>query len=252
MIPQLPVSHAPGVVDHALIALTALLALTDAWWYWPRIMRALGDRVPGTRMRVYRNIIVVEWAFTAAVVAWWIVQHRAWAGLHVGPGRPVATAVGALFVAGYFALALFQIRAVIANPERLVRFAARQAKTDPLAPRTTGERRLFVAVALTAGVCEEFFHRGFALWYFTQLAGPVAGFALSAMLFGLVHLYLGRTHAVRTALLGVVFGLLVVGTGSLWPAIVLHVGMDLIGGAFSGHAFRVAEQHGATAATSPA
>lgn len=245
MLPQLPSAPAPGIADHVLIALTALLALCDAWWYWPRIMRALADRVPGTRMRVYRNIIVVEWAFVAAVVAVWIAQHRSWAGLHLGPGRPVGMAVGAAFVAGYLALALLQIRAIVANPERLVRFATRHGSTDPLAPRTAGERRLFVAVALTAGVCEEFFHRGFALWYFTQLAGPVAGFALSAMLFGLAHLYLGRMHAVRTAFLGVVFGLLVVGTGSLWPAIVLHMGMDLIGGAFTGRAFRAAERRAA-------
>ncbi|HET7226332.1 MAG TPA: CPBP family intramembrane glutamic endopeptidase [Candidatus Eisenbacteria bacterium] len=249
MIPHVPAAHAPGLADHALIVLMALLALAEAWWYWPRIMRALADRVPGTRTRVYRNIIVLEWAFAAAVVAQWVAQHRAWAALHVGPGRPVATAVGAVFVAGYLALALVQIRAVVADPERLVRFAARQAKTDPLAPRTADDQRLFVVLSLTAGLCEEFFYRGFALWYFTQLAGAVAGFALAAVLFGLVHLYLGRMHAVRAAIVGVVFGLLVIGTGSLWPAIVLHAAMDLLGGAFGARAFRAAEQH-ATAAAS--
>src|SRR5439155_15901614 len=126
MVPQVPAIHAPGVADHALIALMALLPLGEAWWYWPRIVRALADRVPGTRRRAYRNLIVLEWAFAAAVVALWVPQHRTWAALHVGAGRPVSTALGA------------RALALAADPERLVRFAARQTKMNPLAPRTTG------------------------------------------------------------------------------------------------------------------
>jgi membrane protease YdiL (CAAX protease family) len=252
MVPQVPVAHAPSVVDHALIALMALLPLGEAWWYWPRITRALADRVPGTRRRAYRNLIVYEWAFAAAVVALWVAQHRAWTVLYVGAVRPLPTALGAAFVVGYLALALVQIRALVADPERLVRFATRRMKMDPLAPRAADEQRLFVVLAVTAGLCEEFLYRGFALWYFTSLAGSVAGFALAAVLFGLSHLYLGRMHVGRTAIVGAVFGLLVIGTGALWLAIVLHVAMDLMGGAVGGHAFRAAEQHAAAGATSRA
>ena len=237
-----------GVADHALIALMALLPLAEAWWYWPRNVRALVDQVPGTRRRVYRNLIVLEWTLAAAVVVLWVARHRTWAVLHVGAGRPLPTALGAAFVAGYIAFVLVRVRALVAHPERLVRFAARQPKMDPLAPRTTDEQRLFRVLAVTAGLCEEFLYRGFALWYFTWLAGPVAGFALAAVLFGLGHLYLGRMHVVRTAIVGAVFGLLVIGTGSLWPAIVLHVAMDLIGGALGGRAFRAAERYAATGA----
>ena len=251
MVPQVPAVHAPGVADHGLIVLLALLPLAEAWWYWPRIVRALADQVPGTRRRVYRNLIVLEWACAAAVVALWVTHHRTWAALHLGAGRPLSTAVGAVFVAGYVALALVQIRALAANPERLARFAARQAKMDPLAPRTTGEHRLFAVLAVSAGLCEELLYRGFALWYFTQVTGPVPGFALAAVLFGLGHLYLGRMHVVRTAIVGAVFGLLVIGTGSLWLAIVLHTAMDLIGGAVGGRAFRAAE-HATAGATQPA
>ena len=252
MTPQVPAADAPGVADHALIVFMALLPLAEAWWYWPRIMRALADGAPGTRRRVHRNIIVLEWTLSAAVVALWIAQHRTWAALHLGAGRLVPTALGALFVASYLALGLVQVRALAADPERLVRFGARQKKTDPLAPRTAGERRLFAVLAVTAGLCEEFLYRGFALWYFTQLAGPVAGFALAAVLFGLGHLYLGRMHVVRTAIVGAVFGLLVIGTGSLWLAIVFHTAMDLIGGAIVGRALRAAEQHATAGATAPA
>lgn len=33
MVPQVPAAYAPGVADHALIALMALLPLGEAWWY---------------------------------------------------------------------------------------------------------------------------------------------------------------------------------------------------------------------------
>jgi membrane protease YdiL (CAAX protease family) len=247
-----PAAHAPGVADHALIALMALLPLGEAWWYWPRIVRALADRVPGARRRAYRNMIVLEWAFAAAVVAIWVAQHGAWAELHVGAGRPLPTALGAAFVASYLVFVLVRVRPLVADPERLVRFAARQTKMDPLAPRTTEEQRLFAVLAVSAGLCEEFLYRGFAFWYFASLVGSVAGFALAALLFGLGHLYLGRMHVVRTTIVGAVFGLLVIGTGSLWVAIVLHAAMDLIGGAIGGRAFRAAEQRAAAGATSPA
>src|SRR5437764_115176 len=141
MVPQVPAAHAPGVIDHVLIALMALLPLGEAWWYWPRIVRALADRVPGTRLRVYRNLIALEWALVAAVVASWVLQHRAWAVLHVGAGRPAPTALGAALVAGYLVLVVVRVGPLAADPERLVRFAARQTKVDPLAPRTTDERR---------------------------------------------------------------------------------------------------------------
>ncbi|MGH7742203.1 MAG: hypothetical protein ACRENS_09290, partial [Candidatus Eiseniibacteriota bacterium] len=148
----------PGVADHALIAFMALSPLAEAWWYWPRVVRALADRVPGTRMRLYRIVIVLEWALAAAVVALWLAHHRAWGLLHLGAGRPAPTALGAALVAGYLVLALVQVRALVADPQRLVRFAARQTKIDPLAPRTSDEQQWFAMLAVTAGLCEEFLY----------------------------------------------------------------------------------------------
>src|SRR2546427_11865995 len=139
MVPQVPV-HAPGVADHALIALMALLPLGEAWWYWPRIVRALADRVPGTRRRAYRNLIVLEWAFAAAVVALWVPQHRAWAVLHVGAGRPAPPALGVAFVAGYLVLVLVRVGALVADPERLGRVAAPHPEVGSPGPRPPPQR----------------------------------------------------------------------------------------------------------------
>jgi len=249
---QVPSIPAPGVFDHALIGALVLLSLGEAWWYWPRVMRALADGVPGTRVRAYRIMIALEWGFTIAVAAWWIVQHRAWDLLHIAPGRPLGTAVGAVLVVAYIALMLVQVRALVANPDRLAGFAERQAKMDPLVPRTADEHRVFRVLAVTAGICEEFLYSGFALWYFTAPTGPVIGFALAAVFFGVGHLYLGYMHVVRTTIVGVLFGCIVVGTGSLWLAIVLHAAMDLVGGEVGSRAFRLAAERAAGRGTAPA
>lgn len=94
---------------------------------------------------------------------------------------------------------------------------------------------MFVVVALTAGFCEEFLYRGWLL--------SITGFALksvwlglliSSILFGFAHLYQGRTGIISTGVLGLVFGLIYLASGSLLPGQILHTLLDLNNGlAFS-------------------
>jgi membrane protease YdiL (CAAX protease family) len=249
----MPATHAPGALDHALTAIILLLGIYEWRWYWPEVLRALAARVPGTRARVYRNILVGEWLVTAAVAFVWMRTGRPWDAFRLGPASPVRIAIALVVVAAYVAFALWQVRAILARPAVAIeRVARRFSYADPLMPRTGGERVAMAGVALTAGLCEEFLFRGFALWYFTALAGPVAGFALAALLFGLGHLYLGYAHVLRTTLLGAVFGAIVLLAGSLWPAIVLHAAIDAIGGEFGYRLSRAVGPGNAGAATAPA
>jgi membrane protease YdiL (CAAX protease family) len=48
-----------------------------------------------------------------------------------------------------------------------------------------------------------------------------------ATVFGLAHVYQGAAGVVVTTMMGAVLGLLVVATGSLLPAVVLHAVLDL-------------------------
>jgi membrane protease YdiL (CAAX protease family) len=65
------------------------------------------------------------------------------------------------------------------------------------------------------------------------LVGLSLAVAASAVVFGIAHLYQGVGGAVRVAGLALVFGGLYVWCESLWPVIVLHVYVDVVGGLLS-------------------
>jgi membrane protease YdiL (CAAX protease family) len=95
-------------------------------------------------------------------------------------------------------------------------------------PVTTRERWLWLAVAISAGVCEEVVFRG---WLLSVLHDPLGltGTALivvAAVGFGLAHAYQGPGGMVLTGLAGALFCTLYVASGDLLVPILLHTVVD--------------------------
>jgi membrane protease YdiL (CAAX protease family) len=89
----------------------------------------------------------------------------------------------------------------------------------------------FFALSVTAGLCEEFLYRGFAMAALSRMGLPVGLVILvSSIIFGLAHLYQGRAGFVSTMVLGIVFGVSRAAVGSLVPAVVWHMGVDVVAG----------------------
>lgn len=82
-------------------------------------------------------------------------------------------------------------------------------------------------------MCEEIMFRGFVLWYIRVWTGLVPAALISCVVFGLAHAYLGSAHVLRTTLFGVFMVLLVLVSGSLWPAMIVHAAVDLNSGELS-------------------
>jgi membrane protease YdiL (CAAX protease family) len=98
-----------------------------------------------------------------------------------------------------------------------------------LLPQTADERRMFVAVAVTAGIAEEIVFRGFLLVYLTDIVSVPLGLAmvLAAAMFGLAHSYQGLVGVLLTGLAGYWLSGLFVLTGSLLLPAVVHALVDL-------------------------
>lgn len=88
---------------------------------------------------------------------------------------------------------------------------------------------VFVALALSVGVlapvAEELFFRGYLQTRFVRRFGAVAGIGLSAALFATLHADV--LHMGFAFIAGLGLGWLVVRTGSVWPAVVGHVAVNL-------------------------
>jgi uncharacterized protein len=223
----------PDVFDYIVLAIVLIAPIFDWRWYWPRCVRAIRARIPGARVRFYRTTMTAEWIVTLYVVGLWSAKGRPWSALRLASSSSLRLAIGyslATIIIALFVLQAWKVRKVLARPEAVARLRQKLAFADALVPETDGERRGFWVVSVTAGICEELVFRGFLIWLITAWLGLVAAVIISSIIFGFGHIYLGVAQVPRTALIGMVLALIVVGTGSLWPAMVIHAAVDLNSG----------------------
>lgn len=85
-----------------------------------------------------------------------------------------------------------------------------------------------VSVTIAAPLCEEALFRGFLLPMQRQQERVGLAIIINGMLFGLMHL--NPMALVSLSLLGMVLAALTVRSGSLWPAIICHAGVNTCNG----------------------
>ncbi len=212
--------------DFVLLAFLAGTPVLDRLWVWPRFLARLSAGVEGARLKFYRNAIYGEWVPTLCLLGFWRVEGRAWAWLRLDGIAPAR--LGAGLAAAVLVVILLRLQNAAVLSREKARRAVRQKLeyAEPLLPHAPAERALFRALSVSAGICEEILFRGFLLWMAAAWAGPVAGVILSSLLFGLGHIYLGFAQVPKTAILGVILACLVMGCGSLWPAMLIHAAVD--------------------------
>lgn len=93
-----------------------------------------------------------------------------------------------------------------------------------------------MVLSITAGICEEVLFRGFVPGYLVGWTGPILAIAISCVLFGFAHVYLGAQQVLRTSVVGALLAGIVVASGSLWPAMIVHATLDLNSGDLGFHA----------------
>jgi membrane protease YdiL (CAAX protease family) len=166
------------------------------------------------------------------LVALWTRAARPWSALGLAMPAGWRLAAGALVVLLAAVVFALQVRAIgrIGEAQRLA-LRERFRSVALILPHTAREHRWFRALALTAGVCEELLYRGFLVWAMRPWLGIAGATAASLALFTLGHSYQGAKGAVRSGLAGVVMAGLVLLTGSLIPSMLVHVIIDLGGGA---------------------
>jgi membrane protease YdiL (CAAX protease family) len=100
-----------------------------------------------------------------------------------------------------------------------------------LAPQGPFESLLWIALAVTAGICEETIFRGYLQRQFVAWtrSAPI-GVLLSAALFGAGHIYQGARATVVIGVYGLMFGILAEARQNLRPGIITHAWHDAITG----------------------
>lgn len=229
----------PTMIDLGILAFFSIGFL--AWEHfvaWPRTVAAITSGRPGARIRAYGWIMLAQWAFTALVIVRLtrLSEPITVLGLTLPAGWRLALAL--LLIVATALLFVSQARSIARiSDERMVALRGRLAPAIGdaihIVPRTARERSWFTALAITAGICEEFLFRGYAVWVLRPWLGLWGAALVSVLLFGLGHSYQGRRGAVRATMVGAVLAILVLITGSIIPAMIVHAIVDIGSGAAS-------------------
>ena len=187
---------------HSHIPMYAFAAL----WEWLLLALVLwGARLSGTRLRqllgIRRAGAVEMWTDFAIAIGFWFAS---------------------LIVLGAVS---FLLRFAHLHPENI------RGVVTQMAPASLVELAVWIALSVSAGICEELIFRGYLQQQFSALTRSIwLGIAISAVFFGLSHGYEGASGMLLIVLYGSFFGILAHLRRSLRAGIFAHAWHDSLSG----------------------
>lgn len=188
---------------------------------------------PDKRLPLYNRTIRDLWALAGITIICWFLSGRDLQSLgFVHDPSPAYWIITALIVI-VIAYLVWQVVSLRTFPKARKGYREQLAGAGDITlmqPETPAELRRFILLSITAGITEEIIFRGFligafALWFPIWLAG-----LLASGLFIFAHAYQGIAGMVRLIPITLVFTILFIVSGSLWPVIVLHIVIDITSG----------------------
>lgn len=190
---------------------------------------------------LYLETIVMQWVLLL-YIAWGLwLRKRKLRDIIGGRWDSVeAVAVDVLIAIGFF-IANMAVRAAAAavilkfnSGLKAMSMEGIHKVAQAIGPQNRWELLLFMAVALTAGICEEIMFRGYLQQQLAIWTGSTAmGVVLSAILFCVGHAYQGWFLAAQVGILGLMLGILAAWRKSLRPGMMAHGMQDIISGLLS-------------------
>jgi membrane protease YdiL (CAAX protease family) len=220
------------------ILILIVLGVAVPWRGAVRVRRLLAQPAltSAQRLSLYASTIAFQW-FIVAVIYWRSASR------HLSPadlGLVVSGVLRTLSVAFVFTALLclnqwagLRKIGLVPGDQRGFLFQF----TQKIMPHTTTETFAFIALALTAGLSEEFIYRGFVLAVFSgvfgsSLFGIFLAAVASSIWFAAAHLYQGRRGVATTFIVGMMFCVVRLWAGNLAPSMMGHAGVDMVAGLY--------------------
>ncbi|MEO0734485.1 MAG: CPBP family intramembrane glutamic endopeptidase [Bacteroidota bacterium] len=189
------------------------------------------------KVRLYYGNGLLLWGLAGLVVGVWWWAGRPFTELGLGWGHSPYDLTAVLLLAAFALLYLFDLfreAGSAASREESRRAFARIG----FLPATATQFMHFVFLAVAAGICEEIVYRGFMVTYLAEVFGPdgwgtVGALLVPAVSFGVGHYYQGGQAVFKIVLMAILFGFFFWRTQTLWPLMLLHTAVDLLGGVMS-------------------
>lgn len=218
-------------LDHAFLVVIAVVYPIVSVISYRRLHARIANGEKVERTDMYNSTMISHWCiFTIALILWGY-SGRNWSALGFGLDLDGSFAVAmVLTVAGIVAL-VFQRRHFLGSgQEGLDKFRTQVGNLDIFLPRNGNELGRFYGLSLTAGIVEEVLWRGFMIWYLSLFMPIWAAAVISSIGFGVAHAYQGIRNLPQIALVGGMFALLFVLSGSVWLPMIMHAAVDMFQG----------------------
>jgi membrane protease YdiL (CAAX protease family) len=211
-----------------------VLGVLIPWRGTARLKHLLSQTASGTKEKLVLYASTIAFQCTLLGLVAWRALARGLTASELGLARRVGVGILLASFIGAAVLCAFQwfnLRRLGRTSGAVVDLMRKLAERLLPAQGKLVEFLPYCALAVTAGVCEEFLYRGFSMAALGRVGIPAwAIVLLTSALFGLAHAYQGRGGIVGTALLGVLFAISRLIFNSLVPAIVWHAAVDVTAG----------------------
>jgi uncharacterized protein len=206
-----------------------LIVVLGAWAYLGQTMvKRMAAGANPHRVLTYVLTLCFEWLLFAYVAAGvWrrgesmrVILGDRWESFRQ-VGRDIGIAAAFWIISGVLLV-------IVA---RFLNAGATRRDIEFLLPRGVVEFALWIALSITAGICEEAIFRGYLQRQLIAFTKSVpAGILLSAAAFGAGHSYQGSRQVILIAIYGVLFGVLAHWRRSVRPGMIAHAWQDSLNG----------------------
>lgn len=219
------------------LLLVFLIVYTPVYGYisYQRLKKDVQTK-PGTRVKYYYRILLEVWIPTLIIIVLTGVSSLTLYDIGI---RKIA--IENQWVS-YLAFALFTLHLVSliyhsykmkynAKYKEKICASGQFAHIKEMLPVTLKEQKIWNIVSISAGISEEILYRGFLLFFLEYVFPSFSVWIVlifSAIIFGLGHTYQGLSGVIKTSLIGLYFGFLYLGFGSILPIMLLHTFVDYI------------------------
>jgi uncharacterized protein len=168
-------------------------------------------------------VLLASWSYLGPAsrsALGWPPLH--WLHANLSGGFGIGLAIGAaVVVAVVLVVPVFLLRRRVTELPAI-------GDVGALLPRTRGELKYGAGLSINAGIVEELLFRlDMPALLFGITGNGVVAFLLASVLFGLLHIYQKFWGVLGATILGLVFSLLYLLTGSIWVVIIVHALIDL-------------------------
>lgn len=223
-------------LEYFAVALFALVFPLIGYISHERMFQHLAHGGSKARIKVYLSSMSIQWGLLLLFAFAWRDAGRDLTEMGFALPDTLKFWGGVTLAALTILILGFQVMATRRSEDYRHHINEDMGKLVHLMPRTGREYGYFSGLSVTAGIVEEILYRGALIWYLSLWMDTIWAAALALAIFTLAHSYQGPKNALRAGLAGLALTVVYLLSGSILPAMALHVVIDLLGGAMGYYA----------------